>query len=81
MNAFASMVSFLDGRMLPSISKQDYEDFQREYIFDRLKGYNYGKAFCQKFDVIDPVVERLIDDDIAKEMIEQTYIIQWNKNI
>lgn len=76
MNAFSSMVSFLDGHMLPEISKQEYEHFQKEYIFDRLKGYNYGKAFCQKFSVTDPVVEYLIDDDLAKELIEQTYIIQ-----
>lgn len=76
MNAFTSMVSFLDGRTLPSISKHDYEAFQKEYVFDKLKGYNYGKAFCNKFNVMDPVVERLIDNDIAKEIIEQTYIIQ-----
>ena len=74
MNAFASMITFLDGRVAPVISKQDYEVFQKEYIFDKLKGHNYGKAFCQRFDVVDPVVERLIDDDIAREMIEGTYI-------
>jgi len=68
------MVTFLDGRVMPMISKHDYEVFKKEYIFDKLKGYNYGKAFCLKFDVVDPVVERLIDDDIAKEMIEGTYI-------
>lgn len=68
------MVTFLDGRVMPMISKQDYGVFQKEYVFDKLKGYNYGKAFCQRFDIVDPVVERLIDDDIAKEMIEHTYI-------
>lgn len=74
MNAFASMVTFLDGHKAPVISKQDYEVFQKEFIFDKLKGYDYGRAFCQRFDVTDPVVERLIDDDIAREMIEHTYI-------
>lgn len=74
MNAFTSMVSFLDGRTVPMISKQDYEAFQKEFIFDKLKGYDYGRAFCQRFDVDDPVVERLVDDDLAKEIIETSYI-------
>jgi hypothetical protein len=68
------MVTFLDGRTERLISKQEYEVFQKEYIFDKLKGNRYGKAFCMKFNVIDPVVKFLIDDDLAKEIIEHTYI-------
>lgn len=74
MNAFTSMVTYLDGEVMPVISKHDYEVFQREYIFDKLRGYNYGKAFCQKFNIIDPVVKHLIDEDLAKELIEDRYI-------
>mgnify|MGYP003346578477 CR=1 FL=1 len=74
MNAFTSMVTFLDGRTNPMISKHDYEVFQKEYIFDKLKGYNYGKAFCKRFDINDRVIECLIDEDIAREMIAGIYI-------
>lgn len=74
LNAFANMVTFLDKAPLQTISKQDYEVFQKEYIFDRLKGTNYGMAFCKRFKIIDPVVKHLIDEDIAKEMIEDRYI-------
>jgi hypothetical protein len=68
------MVSFLDNQYKPSVSKQDYEIFKKEYIFDKLKGYEYGRAFCLKFNVKDTVINCLIDDDIAKEMIEDIYI-------
>lgn len=57
-----------------TISKQDYQIFHREYIFDRIKGTNYGRAFCEKFNIDDPVVSRLIDEDLAKELIEETYV-------
>jgi hypothetical protein len=56
------------------ISKQDYEVFCKEYIFDRLQGKNFGRAFCERFDINDTVIKCLFDEDIAREMIEQTYI-------
>ena len=74
MNAFTSMISFLDDTDNPTISKQDYEVFQKEYIFDRIKGNNYGMAFCKRFNIIDPVVKHLIDEDLARELIEDRYI-------
>jgi hypothetical protein len=57
-----------------TISNQDYEIFRKEYIFDQLKGLKYGKAFCERFAINDPVVSRLIDEDLARELIEETYI-------
>lgn len=74
MNAFTNMISILDNLPKPEISKQEYEVFQKEYIFDQLKGLLYGKAFCERFDINDSVVSRLFDEDIAKELIEETYI-------
>lgn len=74
MNAFTSMVSFLDGKPQPAISKKDYEVFQKEYLFDILKGKRYGRAFCERFHVNDTVVSCLVDEDLAKEIIETSYI-------
>lgn len=68
------MVSFLDTLSVAQISKQEYEVFQREYIFDQIRGLKYGKAFCERFHVNDSVISRLIDEDLAKELIEETYI-------
>lgn len=57
-----------------TISNQDYELFRKEYIFYQLKGMNYGKAFCERFQIDDPVISRLMDTDLAKELIEENYI-------
>lgn len=75
MNAFNHMVSFLNDRPKILISKQDYEVFCKEYIFDQLKGKRFGQAFCERFDILnDIVVDRLIDEDIARDIIEENYI-------
>lgn len=77
MNSFELMACVL-GRNNPTqaktISKQDYELFRKEYIFDQLKGLKYGKAFCERFQIDDPVISRLIDTDIAIDLIEENYI-------
>lgn len=77
MNSFTMMVGILSGINQPqtkTISKQDYELFRKEYIFDQIKGLKYGKAFCERFQIDDPVISRLIDTDLAIEMIEENYI-------
>ena len=74
MNAFNHMVSFLDPLPKIQISKQDYEVFCNEYIFDQLKGKNFGRAFCERFNVNDIVIKCLFDADIAREMITENYI-------
>lgn len=74
MNAFNHMVSFLDTMPKVEISKQDYEVFCKEYIFDQLQGKRFGRAFCERFNIKDTVVKCLFDEDIAREMIEENYI-------
>lgn len=77
LNSFTMMVGILSGINQPqtkTISKQDYELFRKEYIFDQIKGLKYGKAFCERFQIDDPVISRLIDTDLAIEMIEENYI-------
>ena len=74
MNAFTHMASFLDKMPQTQISKQDYEVFCKEYIFDQLKGKRFGRAFCERFRVNDIVVKCLHDEDIARDIIEENYI-------
>ena len=57
-----------------TISKIEYDAFQKEYIFDQLRDMKYGKSFCERFQINDPVVSRLIDEDLARELIEENYI-------
>jgi len=77
LNSFELMVGTLTN-IKPTdytkISSQDYEIFCKEYIFDQLKGIRFGRAFCERFSISDVVVSRLIDEDLAKELIEETYI-------
>jgi len=69
------MASFLNRTTNKLISKQEYEVFCKEYIFDQLKGKRFGQAFCERFDIVnDMVMQLLIDEDIAREMIEENYI-------
>jgi len=71
MTGMLSKINHADNK---TISKSDYELFRKEYVFDKLKGLNYGKAFCERFNIQDPVVSRLIDTDLAEELIESTYL-------
>ena len=34
-----------------TITQEQFEKFQYYYIFDVLKGYRYGEAFCRKFNI------------------------------
>jgi len=34
-----------------TITQEQLEEFQYYYIFDVLKGYRYGEAFCRKFNI------------------------------
>ena len=41
------------------VTKQEYEDFCKEFIFDELKGEHFGQAFCKRFDITDRVLNIL----------------------
>ena len=73
---FSSMVNTLGNLNSPKmqISKEEYETFQKEFIFDQLKGKRFGKAFCEKFHINDVVIKCLIDEDLARRFIEEQYI-------
>lgn len=74
MNAFNHIASYLDKQPQQQISKQEYQVFCKEYIFEQLKGKRFGRAFCERFDINDMVVNCLVDEDIARGMIEENYI-------
>lgn len=69
-----SMLSQFNKPPTAKISKKEYQVFCKEYIFEQLKGKRFGSAFCERFDITDYVIKCLIDEDIAREMIEVNYI-------
>lgn len=61
MNPFDHMVTHLSSDAFKdtdfkSISKSDYDLFCKEYVFESLKGINFGTAFQKRFGVRDRVL-------------------------
>ena len=52
------------------ISRENYEIFCKEYIFDQLVGTTFAEAFCKRFDITDSAISILQDNDHAKSLIE-----------
>ncbi len=52
------------------VNKKEYEIFCKEFVFYKLKGKSFGKAFCERFDFNDIFLKGL-SDDVAKDHIEK----------
>lgn len=51
------------------ISKQEYETFCKEFVFQKLQGISFADAFCKKFNMNDTFLKNFTDDT-AKYHIE-----------
>jgi len=60
----------LTGNSFKKISKQDYELFCKEFVFEKIKGVTFGKAFCERFGFNDIFLKDLTDST-AKDHIEK----------
>ena len=56
------------------IAKADYEDFHKEFIFEKLKGKTLAECFSHKFGISDILFEISMSDEATKVYIEQYYI-------
>ena len=75
---FSSMVKQLELQTLGKntnfkISKKEFENFQKEYIFEQIKGIKMGQAFCNKYKVLNHILE-MLSNDSAKDHIEKFYV-------
>lgn len=52
------------------ISKQEYEIFCKEFVFQKLQGISFADAFCNKFNFNKIFLEKF-SDDTAKYHIEK----------
>lgn len=75
MNPFDNMVttltsdSFKDTDFNP-ISKKEYDIFCKEYVFQKLKGINFGTAFKERFNCNDRVLSMFINQKDVMTHIE-----------
>ena len=59
-----------------SIPKTDYEQFCQKYIFEKLKGITFGKAFCRRFNLTDIVLLAMTSQTEAEKYIENCKYIK-----
>ena len=52
-----------------TVSREDYESFCKEFVFEKLKGKRFGEAFCDRFNINSFVLSNL-SDKTAKDHIE-----------
>lgn len=75
MNAFGHMIShlssdaFKDNDFTP-VSKDEYVLFCKEYVFEKLKGINFGTAFSKRFSCRDRVLSMFRDQEDTMKHIE-----------
>ena len=60
----------LTGNSKKQISKIEYNEFCKNFIFQKLQGKSFAKAFCDYFDFNDTFLRNL-SDDTAKYHIEK----------
>ena len=53
-----------------TVSKSDYETFCKEYVFHKLKGETFGRAFCKRFAIDDRAISNLVCEQFTKDLIE-----------
>jgi len=56
------------------ITRQEFEDFLKEYLFEQIKGnFKLGEAFCKKYNEPNYVLS-ILPDDSAREHIRKFYV-------
>lgn len=62
------------GRKNFYITKKEYEDFCKEFLFEEIKGdKKLGETFCKKFNETNHVLS-ILSNKSAREHIEKWYI-------
>ena len=62
------------GKIDFNISKQEFDNFCKEFLFEQIKGdYKLGEAFCKKYDEPNYVLS-ILPDRSAKAHIKKFYV-------
>lgn len=63
-----------------SISQEDFDQFLKEFTFEKLKGKKLGECFAQKFNIQDRILYMMSDEESIIKHIEYCkYIINETK--
>ena len=66
MTAMANILS----KAKKTVTAEQYEQFKKEYVFEKLKGYTLGRSFCKKFDIQDYMLSNLTDEEETEFLIK-----------
>jgi hypothetical protein len=68
------LLNFAQPAKKNTVTRQQYQEFLKEHIFDAIKGISIGIAFCEKFDIQDLLLSMRVSDELARQHIESFYI-------
>ena len=66
MNAMANILS----KAKKTVTPEQYEQFRKEFVFEKLKGVTLGQSFCEKFDINDYMLSNLKDEEETEFLIK-----------
>ena len=58
------------------VSKEDYEQFLKDVVFEKLKGKRFGQAFAERFNIRDRVLSNYIVDKNAIDHIKRCEYVE-----
>ena len=53
-----------------TVTREDYENFCKEFIFNSLRDEPFGESFCKRFGINDTTISILKDETFTKQLIE-----------
>ena len=75
-NNWASIVTNISTRKTEPkrITMEEYENWQKNALFDGLRGIRFGQSFCHSFDIQDNILFFTLNHVDADEYIRKLYI-------
>jgi Txe/YoeB family toxin of Txe-Axe toxin-antitoxin module len=62
--------AFKDTSAQQTISQEDFDQFLKEFTFEKLKGKKLGECFAQKFSIHDRILYMMNDEESIIKHIE-----------
>lgn len=59
---------------IKQISKEEYLQWARGFVFEGLKNQRYGQSFCNRFDIHDNILYYSSNVADADRYIQETYL-------
>lgn len=56
-----------------TITDEQYQEWKRHYLFEAVKGRQYGQSFCEYFEIVDYIL-MFSNSTEADTYIKRTYI-------